>query len=103
MIKKVIDELMGAIEYIIDEPYARFMKSEGCDPRDGWVLCVPESLRPEMSKYPLPSYIKFVHGTEAFFMMTKIKDVKNDEQSNWVTTDLNIRIKKPLIINTEAV
>jgi hypothetical protein len=53
-------KLRQAIALIPPEPFAEFMKKEGCDPADGWVLAIPIRFEREFSGR-LPRYVIVSH------------------------------------------
>ena len=49
------DDIVKAMELIPPCPFAEYMKKEGCDPNDGWVMVVPLII--EKKAGTLPKYV----------------------------------------------
>lgn len=51
-----IEDIKKAMELIPPCPFETFMKKEGCDPKDGWIMIVPLVVEREFGF--LPQYVK---------------------------------------------
>jgi hypothetical protein len=51
-----LEDLKKAMELIPPCPFKEFMKKEGCNPNDGWIMIIPDQLEREFGN--LPQYVK---------------------------------------------
>lgn len=68
---EIIAAMINLTESLPPEPFAQFMQEQGHDPKDGWVLVLPDAASRICDGGILPGYVMFSRVIDTPFFIKK--------------------------------